>query len=874
MSSGEESNTETLADGVQKYLRLSGYTLRDLAGELNFNYKVLSRKLNGSSNAVLSRLDLKRIILTLARWKGITRRNEVFYLLELAQAGPNIFTADEWQKPPLNDLTDEPAEPTLSTPFVIPNISTPPIPQTIPGQITPLIGRQRAIEHVRNLLLREDVRLVTLVGAGGSGKTRLAQHVAHVLLDKFADGAWFVALAGVRDPEQLPMSIISALNIRSAADASSMQSLTTYLRGKQLLLVLDNFEQIVTGATMLSDLLVAAPGLKIVVTSRIVLRLNGEREFRVPPLDLPDVGMALELDRLMRYSAIQLFIERAQAVDPDFTLTAENAAFIAQICARLDGLPLALELAAARIKVLGPAQLLEKLSKKMLPVLIGGARDLPDRQQTMHNTIIWSYELLSPSEKMWFCRLGIFNGGWSLEATEALMRVIPAEHGYTLTPLSALTMLEQLVNNCLLVRHSIEHGQVRFTMLETLREYAIEQLTEQKEIERLRDWHASYYLKLAEAGEIGLRGPQQLEWLKRLTIERDNFQAALEWSLQRARAGKNISTLSSANFRSSGEGKETAASKRGVPGVSQAMEMFALELCLRLAAALRPFWEWRGYLDESRSELKAALEISERDIQQKSVLAARAKALSEMTRLASLQNDQPGAVELAEESIALWRQLDDPRGLATALFHRGWPAFGMAEYEVAQQVFTQGLQLLSPTDDGWWRGQFLFYLGSVAGFFSSDFEQMRLLHAQSVELFEQAGDQSAIADLLKDQGGLMILEGKYSQSIESLLKSIKISHELGHKQFITTALGWLGFAAGLRELPDPTSASLQAAQLWGAAEGRQSNTGFTPWIKNIDFIQQVMLFIKSRVDEESWNAAYNAGKDMSEEQAIEFARSL
>lgn len=866
--SGEVSK-ETFLGGVQKYLRMSGYSQNELADEIHLNPKVLSRKLHGNK-AYLTHIEVKQIILTLALWQGITRRSEVLDLLKLAGAGPNSFSAGEWQNPPLSELTDELNEP---APAANPVPRTLPLLHNLPIQITPLIGREWAVEHLRKLLLKDNVRLVTLVGSGGSGKTRLAQYIACALLNTFPDGVWFVALGGVSDPELIPMSIMQALNIQPAANASPLQSLTAHLQDKRLLLLLDNFEQVAAGAPVVSTLLEAAPGLKVVVTSRMVLHLYGERDFSVPPLDLPDFGVALEPTLLMRYGAIQLFIERAQAVDPHFSLTAENALSIAQICARVDGLPLALELAAARVKVLSPSLLSELLSRARLPVLTGGAINLPNRQQTLRNTIIWSYDLLSPSEKTWFCRLGIFNGGWSLEAVEALMRDIPLAHTYTLTPVSAMTMLEQLVNNSLLVRQPATNGQIRFTMLETLREYALEQLTGQGEIERLRDWHSSYYLNMAEAGEIGLKGPRQLEWLKQLALERDNFQAAMEWSTEKAKAGQKIFPLASAEFRLSSDSKETGEGKRALPCASSEMDMFAIELCLRLASALRPYWEWRGYLDESRTRLKAALEISWQDNPEKSVLAARAKALSEMSRLICLQNDQPRAVKLAEESVALWEQLGDAHGLAVALLHRGWPAFALGEFDVAERVFTRGLRLLVESNDVWLRAELLFYLGSVAGF-SYQFDQMRLFYAQSLTLFEQVGDKSAIADLLKDEGGLMILEGRFTQAIENLVTSIKMSYALGHKQYITTALGLLGFATGLREQPDPESASLQAAQLWGAAEGRQNRTGFTPWLKNLSLVQQVILHIKSRVDEEVWNDSWETGKAMNEEQIIALACEL
>jgi tetratricopeptide (TPR) repeat protein len=294
---------------------------------------------------------------------------------------------------------------------------------------------------------------------------------------------------------------------------------------------------------------------------------------------------------------------------------------------------------------------------------------------------------------------------------------------------------------------------------------------------------------------------------------------------------------------------------------------------LRLTSALRPYLEWQGYLEQGRGRLKAALEIPLEDNVEKRVLAARAKALNEMARLVCLQNDQDRAVELAEQSIALWQQLDDAHGLAAALLHRGWPALALTEFDVAERVFRQGLQLLSATDDTWLRAQFLFYLGTVAGF-TNEFEQMRIFYAQSLTLFKHMGDKSAIADLLKDEGGMMTLEGKYAQAVTNLVKSITMSHELGHKHYITSALGLLGFAVGLREKPDPHTASLQVAQLWGAANGRNTVTGFTPWSSNLSAAQEAIINIRCRVDEQDWKAAWRAGKALNEEQTIALACSL
>jgi len=288
---------------------------------------------------------------------------------------------------------------------------------------------------------------------------------------------------------------------------------------------------------------------------------------------------------------------------------------------------------------------------------------------------------------------------------------------------------------------------------------------------------------------------------------------------------------------------------------------------LRLAAALRPHWEWQGHLVEGRSWLDAVLAVPLAAEAGRPVLAARAKALGEAARLVCLQNEQSTAVALAEASIALWRQLDDPDGLATALLYRGWPAHAMNDHQLAKSMYEQGFQLLSPTSDTWLRAQLLFYLGDAAGF-TYEFAQMRSFYTQSRELFEQIGDKSALADVLKDQGGMAVLEGNYTEAIANLLKSIELSQELGYKQFIATAVGLLGFAVGLRGEPDPISASLQAAQLWGAKDGLMDNIGSSSWLRNSPIVQEVIRQIQTRVDEASWQAAWLTGQLLTEEQAV------
>jgi non-specific serine/threonine protein kinase len=468
---------------------------------------------------------------------------------------------------------------------------------------------------------------------------------------------------------------------------------------------------------------------------------------------------------------------------------------------------------------------------------------------------MWSYDLLSSIEQAWFPRLGIFTGGWSLKAVEAMMRCLGTDGD---VPISPPQLLEQLMDSSLLVKLPEVGGQERFTMLETLREYALERLTEQGEFERLRNWQAYYYLEVAERAEIGLRGPEQLLWLARLAADRDNFRAALEWSLSRARSGMSIDL--SSFFE---KGKEMPRDK-----------LPALELCLRLAAALRPYWEWQGYLFEGRDWLRAVLALPIEDGAGKTLLAARAKALSEAARLVCLQNDQVQATELADESIALWRQLDNPEGLAMALLHRGWAAYASGEYEVAKRMYwEEGLQQLPPDGDTWLRAQLLFHLGAAAGF-TFDFEQMRSFYAQCSELFEQVGDRSSVADVLKDQGGMSLLEGNCEQAINYLLKSLKMCYELGHRQFMTTGLCLLGLAFGLIEKPTPTRASIHSAQISGAAENLMETIGLTPWTRTNPFIQMIHQQIRSRVDEESWQEAWDYGCALTAEQVINLACRL
>ena len=423
----------------------------------------------------------------------------------------------------------------------------------LPAQPTPLIGRERELDDVLALMRSPDVRMLTFTGPGGTGKTRLGLQAAAELMDEFEDGVFFVALAAIADPTLVAPAIARTLGLTESGNQPLEERLKSYLRDRQTLLVLDNFEHILESAPLLDALLSAASELRVLATSRTALKLYGEHEYLVPPLSLPDPQSILSLESLTQYEAIRLFVDRARAIRPDFSLTEENAPAVVEICARLDGLPLVLELAAARIKLLPPQAMLSRLGDR-LKLLTGGARNLPERQRTLRNAIAWSYEMLDEGEKTLFARLAVFSGGSTLEGIEAVCD--PQGD----LPVEALEGVSSLLDKSLLRQEEGQGAEPRLMMLETIREFASQRLEESGEAEQLRKSHADYCIALAEEAEAGLQGSEQESWLERLDPEHDNMRSALAW----------------------------------------AMEQGMTELGLFLAGALRPFWYARGYLDEGR----------------------------------------------------------------------------------------------------------------------------------------------------------------------------------------------------------------------------------------------------------------------------------
>jgi predicted ATPase/DNA-binding CsgD family transcriptional regulator len=644
----------------------------------------------------------------------------------------------------------------------------------VPLPITPLIGREHEVQQACSLLKDPGVRLLTVSGPGGVGKTRLALQVAREVQQTFADGCCFVHLDHINTPDQAMLSMAQTLGLREVRKHLSFEDLQTFLREKHLLLLLDNFEQVLSAAPLLPDLLSACSQLKIMVTSRAVLRVQGEYELPVPPLSVPDLHHLPAPEALVQYGAVALFVERAQAMVPAFGLTQDNAGVIAAICARLDGLPLALELAAAYSKLLPLAALLARLEQP-LEVLTRGGPDMPVRQQTLRNTMKWSYELLAPAEQRLFRRLAVFAGGCTLEAAEAVCTV-PGE----VTP-PVLEVAASLLDTSLLNRVEQEGEQWHLQMLETIRDYGLERLAESGELESTRHAHASYYLGLAEQAEPALLDMHQSSWLERLDQERGNLWAALHWLV---------------------ECNET-------------------EAALRLVGALGWFWFLRGYLSEGRHFLEQALAAS-RPGEASVSGQVRAKALYAAGWLAYWQFDIERATVLLTESLELSRQVGATAGMAAALnflgiiehTHRGHVAASKALLE-------ESLRLYREAGDRLGIATVLKTLG-IQAHYRGEFARVQELSGESLTLFRESGDSWNIALVLHILGWSTYCQGDYAAARRLSEESVALFRRLGNPGFTAKALTILACeVAALGE--EATAASLleEALALGEQGENRE-----------------------------------------------------
>src|SRR5260221_6497635 len=597
-------------------------------------------------------------------------------------------------------------------------------PNNLPIQPTPFIGREKEVAAVTRLLKRPDVRLVTLTGPGGVGKPRLALHVAAELADDFADGMFVVALAPVNDPTQVVPAIAQTLAISEASDRPLSTLLQSFLKEKQVLLLLDNFEQVGEAAVVLAELLATCPRLKVAVTSRMGLHVRAEHEFVVPPLSVPTLKRLPDLKALSHYEAVALFIERAQAMKPDVSVTNANAPAVAAICANLDGLPLAIELAAARVKHFSPHTLLARLEQG-LSVLSGGPRDLPARQQTLHGAIAWSYDLLSPEEQKLFRHLAVFVDGWSLEAAEA---ICVARGGLAEDMLEGMA---SLMDKSLLRQEEQAAGETRFWMLQTLRGFGREKLAKSGELEATRQAHAEYNLRLAEEVEPSLQANEQRRWMARLDQEHENLRAALFWLLEQARVGREQS-------------KQRA------------------EQALRFCTALSWFWSIRGYSREGQNFLEQALVLRE-----SVTTPVRARALYTAAHLAFILDDTERTEKLGSESLHLFRKLGDKTGIADALLFLGLSSWGRGKYTLARSQFEEAASLYQEMDASWKRGRCLTQLARISTI-QGEYNQAQKLLEESLALYRALGDKERIGWVLYLLARLLFLSERDTAAASSL----------------------------------------------------------------------------------------------------------
>jgi len=725
----------------------------------------------------------------------------------------------------------------------------------LPVQPTPLVGREEEVAEVRGRLQHPDARLLTLTGPGGTGKTRLALQAAAELLDEFEDGAFFVALAPVTDPQLVASTIAKPLGVVESGEQPLEEGLKDYLQEKELLLLLDNFEQVLGAAALVGELLRSCPGLKVLATSRAALRVYGEQEYAVPPLAVPDPRLlpGIAIEKLGQYEAVRLFIERARAVKADFEVTGDNAPAVAGICARLDGLPLAIELAAARTRLLSPEAMLSRLGSR-LKLLRGGARDLPARQQTLRGAIGWSHDLLDEGERALFRRLSVFVGGFALEAAEEVC----AAEGDLLV--DVLDGVDSLVGKSLFRRGEGPNDE-RFLMLETIREYALERLEESGEAGAIRKAHAEHFLALAEEAEPEPGGSQPARWLEHLETEHDNLRAALSWAL----------------------------------------ESGSTELALRLAGALWPFWEARGHFGEGRRWLEEALtrdgrpaaapsrtkalagvawlalyqgdferiaEAYEEDLE----LSARTAPASTQTIIlriargiaARAQGDAEQATRLLEEGLATSRGTGDRAGIALCLLNLGGLWSLHSDHERAVGLLEEGLALGRDMGDPALLAALLVTLG-YEFLLQGDHERAAALNEEAATLLREQGYRTGLETALDNLGWAALLRGDDEDATDLLKESLRFSEELGSKLTTAESLDGLACVAGTR------GEAGRAARLFGAAGALREAIG-APLPPAARALRAPYLrAARSRLDEAAWTEALEEGRAMTHEGALAIA---
>jgi predicted ATPase/class 3 adenylate cyclase len=722
----------------------------------------------------------------------------------------------------------------------------------LPIQPTPLLGREREVADIEALLRGAGLRLLTLTGTGGTGKTRLALQSAAELIDEFEDGVFFVALAPISDPGLVASTVAGALSVSESAGRALEEDLRDYLGDKELLLVLDNFEQVVEAAPLVGELLSGCPGLKVLATSRTPLRIYGEHEYAVRPLELVDPGRLPPIEMLRHNEAVRLFTERARAAKADFSLTDENASAVAEICARLEGLPLAIELAAARIRLLSPQAICSRLGDP-LKFLTGGARDLPERQRTLRGAIAWSHALLDGGEQALFARLSVFSGGCALEAVEAICD----DEG----DLSAdvLEGLASLVDKSILRQEERAEEEPRFVMLETIREYARERLEASGNAEKTRRLHAEYFLALAEQGESNLREPEEAAWLERLDAEHDNMRAALSWTLgsEETELGMRLAGTLWRFWWMRGhytEGRRWLEEALARDGRASAVRAKALEAVGWLA-------DDQGDLDRAVAAAEEGLSISARTQIQGRVTASFLRMLGSA---AYVRGDHDQAARLYGESLALSREARDERSVASSLLQLGNVAGDRGDHEEAKRFYEEGLALSRKLDDKALLASALISVGAEF-LLQGDHEQGAMLNEEAAGLYRERGNRGGLQYALDNLGWAALMRGDLEQAEAMHRESLVLSRQLGDKLVAAEALEGLACSAGSREGTE------RMARLFGAAEALREEVGYQPEPRALALREPYLAPARQESARQTWDAAWAEGRRLGLEEAIAYA---
>ena len=716
-----------------------------------------------------------------------------------------------------NGITPEPPPPQNPRRLraVEPAPRTPERPShNLPLELSSFVGREKELAEVQRLL--ENTRLLTLTGSGGCGKTRLALAAAGELVEGFEDGVWMVELASLADPALVPHSVASTLGVREQPGRTPTGTLSDHLRIRKILLVLDNCEHLVEACAELAEaLLRACPELRVLATSREALGIPGEVAWLVPSLSLPDIRRLPDIESLARYESAHLFVERTAAVKPTFELTEQNAEAVAQVCYRLDGIPLAIELAAARAKVLPVEQIADRLDDSFALLSAGGRTAMP-RHKTLHATMDWSHELLPDEERALLRRLSVFAGGFSLEAAESVCVGVDLERD------GVLDLLSHLVDKSLVTAQE-ESGEARYRLLETVRQYGSEKLWESGEAEQVRERHAGYYLALAEEAEPELKGERQVAWLERLERERDNLRASMDWLLGRGRS-------------------EEAA---------------------RFGWALWLFWGIRAHFAEGRRSMEQALSA---EGNASMPATARAKALYVAGMMANYQGDHGSAESLVEESLGLFKKHGDKLGTAYALSNAGFAANGQGHHQRAIILIEESVDLFLEVGEKWGAAIELGFL-AVAWRNRGDHGRAKWLAERGLALSREVGERQTITAALYTLAILAQAERDYERARDLFEEGLELSAELGNEADVAHCLEGLASIAGAE------GRIVRAARLWGAEEAllEKIETAVYTYVPDRALHGSRVADARARLDEEAFAAAWAEGRTMTAEQAIEYA---